>query len=56
MKPTNYNKQGEKYPLLLEIEACGHVGTRPRKHGMSKYFCSRLCIAILADQGYGLDF
>jgi dipeptidyl aminopeptidase/acylaminoacyl peptidase len=31
MKPTNY-KQGEKYPLLLEIHGGPCVGTRPRKH------------------------
>jgi dipeptidyl aminopeptidase/acylaminoacyl peptidase len=60
MKPTNY-KQGEKYPLLLEIHG-GPGMWGPGQESMwheYQYFVVKAmvsCIAILADQGLRLDF
>jgi dipeptidyl aminopeptidase/acylaminoacyl peptidase len=60
MKP-NY-KQGEKYPLLLEIHGGPMAMWGPGQESMwheYQYFCSKgygICIAILADQGLRLRF
>ncbi len=62
MKPTNY-KQGEKYPLLLEIHGGPSAMWGPGEESMwheYQYFCSKGYGVVYSNPrgsgGYGLDF